>query len=518
MRAEEHLLSARRWHVDVHAADPAPKDWLPHHPPPKYQDIYNNLEDPSDVEELVLPPTSATVDLSQKTPKGRKSIAGYGQGMFNVGESVLEELDGSDEDCIVQMESIDGISELSDMMDLATTHDSDFGYTNSNNSTDSFGEPIEHEVGILSKSLIVPNQSQLRQRSAARRGVGEDMVGLGSGFARVNLAPMTIHQLNSSAFAPPAPPAAPQFFSQSRPGNTHAATNISEYGGLGRRGAEQQQALRDTLHSGRTNTSTLTTSTALGDTLMPATTTAVVDATAVAEAITAEAAAATAVAAAGASMAGNLGGTDEAQNANAATSSSVHVATGTTIVASEPEKQEDNFVPLEIMEHASELEISLAREQEDYFSDNVSPANLDPVILQNLGKAVHHQCLLQRQQQLQRRKSNMHLGLGTSGGNEDNNHSAETTVVDPQYDDYEQALRAMLVEVSQYFTQSGLCFVFPFSAKWVEWLTRHPDRPFPWRKDPEDDDELGVGRGRRGRGRDGENDDEGEFSDTQSEV
>ncbi|KAJ1906743.1 hypothetical protein LPJ81_001180 [Coemansia sp. IMI 209127] len=518
IRADEHLLSARRWHVDVHTTDPAPKDWLPHHPPPRYQDIYDNLEDPSDIEELVLPPTSATVDLSQKGPKGPRSMAGYSQGMFSVGKSVLENLDDSDEDCIVQMESIDGISELSDTMDLATTHDSDFGYTNSNNSTDSFGEPIEHEAGILSKSLIVPNQSQLRQRSGARRGMGEDMVDLGSGFARINLAPMTIHQLNSTAFAPPVPPAAPQKFSQNRPGNTHAAANIPEYGSFDRRDAGQQ-VLRDTLHSGRTNTSTLTTSTALGDASMPATSTAVVDATAAAEASTAaEVAEVAAVAAAGASMAGNLGRADEAQNANVATSSSVHVATGTTIVASEPEKQEDNFVPLEIMEHASELEISLAREQEDYFSDNVSPANLDPVILQNLGKAVHHQCLLQRQHQLQRRKSNMHLGLGTSGGNDDNNHSAETTVVDPQYDDYEHALRAMLVEVSQYFTQSGLCFVFPFSAKWVEWLTRHPDRPFPWRKDPEDDDELGVGRGRRGRGRDGENDDEGEFSDTQSEV
>ncbi|KAJ1772042.1 hypothetical protein LPJ74_001777 [Coemansia sp. RSA 1843] len=512
MQGNEHLFSARRWHIDVPVTDPAPKAWLPHHPPPRYHDIYDQLEDSSDLEELVLPPTSAALDPSRKAPKGPRSMAGYDRGMFSMGKSVLERLEDSDEDCVVQMESIDGISELSDILDIATTHDSDFGYTNSNNSTDSFGEPIEHEAGILSKSLLVPNQSQLRQRSAVRRVAGEDMVDLGSGFARINLAPMTIHQLNSSAFAPPVPPAAPQGVSQNRPGNTHTASNVHGYSNFDRRDVDQE--LRDTLHSGRTNTSTLTTSTALGDSSMPAVSVAETTSTPAAEASTVAAAAA-----AGASMVGNQGGADKAaQGANASTISSAPVATGTTIAASEPAKQADNFGPLEIMEHASELEISLAREQEDYFSDNVSPANLDPVILQNLGKAVHHQTLLQRQHQLQRRKSNMHLGLGAAGGNDDHNNSAETTIVDPQYDDYEQALRAMLVEVSQYFTQSGLCFVFPFSAKWVEWLTRHPDRPFPWRKDPEDEDELGAGRGRRGRGRNGENDDEGEFSETQSDV
>ncbi|KAJ2359959.1 hypothetical protein IW150_007640, partial [Coemansia sp. RSA 2607] len=135
------------------------------------------------------------------------------------------------------------------------------------------------------------------------------------------------------------------------------------------------------------------------------------------------------------------------------------------------------------------------REQEDYYSDNVSQANLDPMILQNLGKSVHQQCLIQRQQ-VQRRKSNMQLGLPANthgsqhnGGNSSSDeHGGPAGLADvQQYDDYEQALRAMLTEVSQYFAQSGLNLVFPLSAKWVDWLTRHPDRPFPWRKDPEED-------------------------------
>ncbi|KAJ2682592.1 hypothetical protein GGH99_004679, partial [Coemansia sp. RSA 1285] len=524
-QANEHLFSTRRWQVDDPTADVASKDWLPSQPPPRYHDIYDHLEDPSDLEDLVLPPTSVTLNPTRRTPKGPRSMAGLEQKLFNAGKSVMESLDDSDEDCIVQMESIDGISELSDILDIATTQESDYGYTNSNNSTDSFGEPIEQESGILSKSLAVSNQGQIRQRSAARRALGEDMVDLGSGFARISLAPMTIHQLNSSAFAPPVPPESSQLFSQQqqqRLGNSRLASIHPRYSNFS--GRDQDQAQREALHSGRTNTSTLTTSTALGDSPVPDTA-AVAAVPAAAASVSAVAAAAVSVeanalaAVDGASIAGNQGDGVKERGALEVGSSGAPAPAGTTVAASGPAKQADNLVPLEIMEHASELEISLAREQEDYFSDNVSPANLDPIILQNLGKAVHHQCLLQRQQQLQRRKSNMHLGLGTAGGNaDDHSHSAEATIVEPQYDDYEQALRAMLIEVSQYFTQSGLCFVFPFSAKWVEWLTRHPDRPFPWRKDAEDDDELAGGRGRRGRARDGDNDDDGEFGETQSDV
>ncbi|KAJ2825724.1 hypothetical protein GGI24_003083 [Coemansia furcata] len=172
-------------------------------------------------------------------------------------------------------------------------------------------------------------------------------------------------------------------------------------------------------------------------------------------------------------------------------------------------------MPLEIMELAGELEISLAREQEDYYSDNVSQANLDPMILQNLGKAVHQQCLLQRQH-VQRRKSNMHLGL--AGGNSSSDEHSAVPATALAYDDYELALKAMLVEVSQYFAQSGLNQVFPFSAKWVDWLTRHPDRPFPWRKDPEDDDEANRDSGNNGGGggHDVGDDDDDSHSDVSS--
>ncbi|KAJ2782632.1 hypothetical protein H4R18_002152 [Coemansia javaensis] len=148
-----------------------------------------------------------------------------------------------------------------------------------------------------------------------------------------------------------------------------------------------------------------------------------------------------------------------------------------------------NSMPLEIMELASELELALAREREDYYSDN-DPAmpSLDPAILQSLGRAVRQQCLLQRQQ-MQRRKSNMHLGL-TGGGHDEScstMQSPEAGPVDAAGSGQDLPMEAMLAEVSQYFTQSGLNLVFPFSARWVDWLTRHPERPFPWRKDPDDE-------------------------------
>ncbi|KAJ1670387.1 hypothetical protein GGF38_001563 [Coemansia sp. RSA 25] len=219
-----------------------------------------------------------------------------------------------------------------------------------------------------------------------------------------------------------------------------------------------------------------------------------------------------------AALTATLATSDTTAQAVAATTTS----TSTTAVAASVAVAA-NTMPLEIMELAGELEISLAREQEDYYNDNVSQANLDPMILQNLGKAVHQQCLLQRQH-LQRRKSNMHLGLaGGGGGNSSSDeHGGALLAADMQYDDYEQALKAMLIEVSLYFAQSGLNQVFPFSAKWVDWLTRHPDRPFPWRKDSEDDDEANRGSnsingGGRGEG-DGGGGDADDDSDARSEA
>ncbi|KAJ2890985.1 hypothetical protein GGI21_005989, partial [Coemansia aciculifera] len=68
---------------------------------------------------------------------------------------------------------------------------------------------------------------------------------------------------------------------------------------------------------------------------------------------------------------------------------------------------------------------------------------------------------------------------------------------------------------------SGLNLVFPFSAKWVDWLTRHPDRPFPWRKDAEDEDDeanrgSNGGNGREGGGGGGDDSDNDSHSDASS--
>ncbi|KAI9503659.1 hypothetical protein BX070DRAFT_138554 [Coemansia spiralis] len=528
MHTNDYMLSTRRWHVDIEedspAMDASSRDWSQSHVPPPYRDMHSNMEDIPEPDDLVLPPTSVSLNLPRHGPRGPRDMDKNQQQQrrqqqkkpYELGKSVLEDIVNSDDECIVQMESIDGMSELSDILDISTTHDSEYGYTNSNSSTDSFGEPIEHEAGILSKSLLAPSQHDLEQGSTMHVGAGEDMVDLASGFARVSLTPMTIHQLNPQAFSPSIPSSAMQTFPQQdqqplQPTKIYEAGDVIEFNNNEIRRAEPPRV--DVLNSGRTNASTLTTSTAAGEHSISV------------------AAAATAAIAAANGRGGTAAKTHPASTLLAY--ANMPAVTGTTVGGSKQSAQQtENLVPLEIMEYASELEISLAREQEDYFSDNVSPANLDPVILQNLGKAVHQQCLLQRQHQLLRRKSNMHLGLGAAGGgvgsSDEQGHSAEATVIEPEYDDYEQALKAMLVEVSQYFAQSGLNFVFPFSAKWVDWLTRHPDRPFPWRKDPEDEDEVGAGRGRRGRGREGgiggttggmgEVDDEGEYSESQSDA
>ncbi|KAJ2826823.1 hypothetical protein IWW50_002183, partial [Coemansia erecta] len=303
------------------------------------------------------------------------------QHMFSGAPSEENDDDDSDSDShMVQMEMLDGFDELSDLVDLSTAQDSDCGYSDSNDSTDSFGEPIEHEAGMLaSRDRILPPKSVLHGAVAR----------LTDDFARAGMASMTAH-----------PP-----------------------------DAQSDRALL----SGRTNASTLTTSSA--------------------------------------------GKNEQAHDAGEQPADGASAATATNGVR---DKHAVNDMPLEIMEIASELELALAREQEDYYTDNdPTQPTLDPAILQNLGRAVHQQCRMQRQQ-LQRRKSNMQLGLG---GADD----AGEAVEEPLFADHEQALRAMLAEVSQYFAHSGLSLVFPFAAKWVGWLTRHPDRPFPWRKDPDDE-------------------------------
>ncbi|KAJ2703004.1 hypothetical protein H4218_000502 [Coemansia sp. IMI 209128] len=497
MHDNEQLLSARHWHIDVgdsYMADmdmygphAAPNPWQQRPVPPMYHhsDVYEALDQLPEPEALELPPTTAA----------------------EAAHRVVDD----DGESVVQMEMIDGISELSDMLDMSMAHDSDYGYSNSNSSTDSFGEPIEHETGILAKSL-----GPQMQNIAALTDMSESVSRLADGFSRTALAPvMVIHQLSTqhgpqtpmhsyfSRVAPPPGTVNGQRLSvmASNPSDG-AAQRLAELGGGSHRdmlpdsysslAQEVGSVSADALHSGRTNASTLTTSTSPEE-HAPITAVAAVTGSRAREAVALVSAVGTSTAPTAVSAA-----TDTAQ------------AASTAVTAT-------NNLPLEIMELAGELEISLAREQEDYYSDNVSQANLDPMILQNLGKAVHQQCLLQRQH-LQRRKSNMHLGLAAGGGNSSSDEHGVAPGSDVAYDDYELALKAMLLEVSHYFVQSGLNQVFPFSAKWVDWLTRHPDRPFPWRKDPEDDDETNRDSSNNGGGggRDGVDDDSDSHSDASS--
>ncbi|KAJ1820051.1 hypothetical protein LPJ75_001036 [Coemansia sp. RSA 2598] len=462
---ENRGVPARSWNINESANPSVPQQAASN----AYQDIYAVLDELPEPDDLMLPPTTV-----QRSPR----YSNY---------NPPAELAVDDED-MLQMESIEEIGELSDILDFSHHHDSsEYEYSTSNSSVDSFGEQIEHNAGILSKTLSV-------ELAAGDSGIGGTAGGIrdSDGFARGSMAPTVIHQLSTpTLFGPQNQPlelsaerskgmrqqkqaiyAHPSILAatrdmasyQNQVGEQAAAGDISVPDSKQRSSASPSALAKP---AEITSSSTAPAASAIAATATVATTAAASSATAVASAA--------AAAAAGASSAASA----------------------------------VNYTPLEIMEYASELEISLAREQEDYYSDNVSQANLDPMILQNLGKAVHQQCLIQRQQ-LQRRKSNMHLGLttGTNANNNNNNNNNNNgggggggggnssseehnvhaeTLLDAQYDDYEQALRAMLVEVSQYFTQSGLNLVFPFSAKWVEWLTRHPDRPFPWRKDLEDD-------------------------------
>ncbi|KAJ2007840.1 hypothetical protein GGI04_001367 [Coemansia thaxteri] len=509
MHGSELLLSVRHWSIDVgdsYLADverygpaAAPNPWQRQH---QYE-ILEQLPEPEDFE---LPPTSAAVRRGSSPWVAREGGSGDG--------GVVD-----DDDCVVQMELIDGISELSDMLDVSTTHDdSDYGYSNSNSSTDSFGEPIEHESGILAKTLASPPLPHDDDTAAAAV--------LTETFSRVALAPvMVIHQLSTPAYISPDTQHGPQTLLHSY-SNRVAPVTVDQRLALrfshppatttttAAAAAADVVVATETLHSGHTNASTLTAPTSPDEHLSVAA--AVTDQANVerGEALAAEIASGMEPTRAAAAASTS---TSTAQNTLAAGTTAATAAAAAAAVTAA------NNMPLEIMELAGELEISLAREQEDYYSDNVSPANLDPMILQNLGKAVHQQCKLQRQN-VQRRKSNMHLGLAggaTGGGSSSDEHGGTLTLADMQYDDYEQALKAMLVEVSQYFMQSGLNLVFPFSAKWVDWLTRHPDRPFPWRKDAEDDEEAnrgssggdGEGGGSGGGGGGGDND-----SDSQSDV
>ncbi|KAJ2723824.1 hypothetical protein GGI07_002363 [Coemansia sp. Benny D115] len=381
------------------------------------QDIYATLEDLPEPDDLELPPTTTQQQQQQQQQHLQPSQTSKQTSTLHSPKP----LPMDDDDDVLQMEAIDGISELSEILDFSLHHSSsDYGYSTSNSSTDSFGEPIEHTVGILSKPLAATELSPDAQA-----------------VPRTVTTPHVIHQLGAAELG-----------TRSRVGTRMAQPSPTQASHLASfmevAGAEHNKP----------------------------------------------------------QLTGTTGALAAAASTTSAAASALASAPAPTLV---PAPAAANTVPLEIMDYASELEISLAREQEDYYSDNVSQANLDPMILQSLGKAVHQQCLLQRQQ-VQRRKSNMHLGLTTTNGGNASSEDYTDPGAAQEYDDYEQALRAMLAEVSQYFTQSGLNQVFPFSAKWVDWLTRHPDRPFPWRKETDDD----------ARGPDEDDDDDD--GDSQSDV
>ncbi|KAJ2613308.1 hypothetical protein H4S08_002281 [Coemansia sp. RSA 1365] len=384
--------------------------------PMPYADIYSRLERLSEPDDLQLPPSSAVPDHS---PADVSVTATQQQG---------DNLAANDDDGMLQMESLDGVSVLSDIIDQGLARGSDCAYSNSNDSTDSFGEPIEGESGMLSKGLL---DAVKRSHSAA---------------LHANLPPSVSQLADTVARATIAQPSQCNDASpSSRPNPPSAGAHADHL------------PPAEIPHSVRTNVSTLTGSTTTHDEHHSAT--SVADSTL------------------------------REKHGTRAPLPNTSSASGLPTIPL-------NCMPLEIMELASELELALAREQEDYYSDNdAAPPTLDPAILQNLGRAVHQQCLLQRQQ-IQRRKSNMQLGLTTAAStfHEESMAAASVTASnsdaapsEPHYDTQELALQAMLEEVSLYFTQSGLSLVFPFSAKWVNWLTRHPDRPFPWRKDPEDE-------------------------------
>ncbi|KAJ2079880.1 hypothetical protein H4R24_003479 [Coemansia sp. RSA 988] len=418
--------------------------WQQPHGPVPYADIYSRLERLSEPDDLLLPPSSAVPDHSQV-------VAGP-----VTAQQQNDILAADDDDGMLQMETLDGVSVLSDIIDQGFARRSDCGYSNSNDSTDSFGEPIEGESGMLSKSLL---DAIKHSRSAAPH------TGLQSSASQLvdAVAHAAITQPSADSPQCDVPPS-------NRPDPPTAAAHADP------------PPPADMPHSMRTNASTLTGSTTAHDEHHSAA--SVADST-----------------------------LREKNSTRAATS------------APGPPTIPPNCMPLEIMELSSELELALAREQEDYYSDNdAAPPTLDPTILQNLGRAVHQQCLLQRQQ-VQRRKSNMQLGLttATSTSHDESSVAAsaspsnlDATLAEPHYDSQELALHAMLEEVSLYFTQSGLSLVFPFSAKWINWLTRHPDRPFPWRKDPED--ELARAAMRDDDDDDDDDVDEGVEAETQSEV
>ncbi|KAJ1966400.1 hypothetical protein GGI12_000110 [Dipsacomyces acuminosporus] len=487
-------VSSQHWHTSMsqdqlafsssqHTNKPISYEWQLLERLPAHSNVYDALDDLPEPDDLVLPPAAATGGIELPSVKPDRRQPPEQQGGFDSGISA----DGGYS--YLQMESIgDSFSNFSDM-GLSGNHGSECEYATSDSSTDSFGEPIAHETGFLSAGILhrlpeTKTQSVPDSRvgaAASQKAINDSVSHLADKLSSTDIRSATAHHVlgqsysrtsesgscitsqgvSSAGLESQAEPLAAA--SSQRPGSYLPDSGLMSSGGM-RQTSTSHIALglgRDLASlprssgSVRTNTTTFTTSTNPRDNSTTADTNQ--DASKQSKA---------------------AGG---AQPAAAAASA----ASATTAPANPVN------LPLEIMELASELEMSLARDQEDYFTDNGSqPMNSD--ILHSLGKAVHRQCL-HHKQQIQRRKSNMQLGLsGGNGGHDErsnNGKGADETqgVGQQEHADTELELDAMLSEVSQYFTQTSLRLVFPFSARWIEWLTRHPDRPFPWRKDPDDD-------------------------------
>ncbi|KAJ1899654.1 hypothetical protein LPJ66_001979, partial [Kickxella alabastrina] len=167
-----NMMSPRRWG----SSDSDGLSFPQKQAVPSYCDIYavlDELPEPDDM--LLLPPAASAQRSPQFTSR-----------------DLPDDLAIDDED-VLQMESIDELGELSDILELSNQNDSsDYGYSSSNSSVDSFGAPIEHNAGILSKTL------------AAHGSVAEmsetGVLHLVDPFSRVSMAPTVIHQLSTSAF------------------------------------------------------------------------------------------------------------------------------------------------------------------------------------------------------------------------------------------------------------------------------------------------------------------------------
>ncbi|KAJ2372672.1 hypothetical protein GGI05_007596, partial [Coemansia sp. RSA 2603] len=317
-----------RWNISE--ASHAPYDQITESDP--YQDIYSTLGQLPEPDDLMLPPTTV-----QTLQPGQKY-------------SHIADLNVDDDPNVLQMESIDDFGELSDILDFSNLHNdlSDYeDYSTTNSSIDSFGEQIEHTTGILSKPL---------GQSTASNSLVEN-----GSTSRLNAAPMVIHQLSTPVFGSEnqsnthqKQQLQPRQTARAHPDilaatvgylNGQQSIETKTADGMPLADAQPGNAMREIAARDGSAASPSATATAVSDsTNMPPTTTATL------------------------TNAGHSTATTTTATAAGGSAATTATAAGSSTIVATPV----NNTPLEIMEYASELEISLAREQEDYYSDNVS--------------------------------------------------------------------------------------------------------------------------------------------------